>query len=671
MKKLILTLLSLAVVFSCKKDNTPSGQPDQPSGSKATVIRVSAATLSFEALSPESQKVKVFSDGSWTSTAPEWVTLNPNSGSGTVEVTVTVTENEALDGRVGEVVFGPELSSTTNKVSIQQKGNNKVIIKDGKALVQWLGSLNAESLDEAKLGADIDMSGITLVSAEAFSGIFDGDGHSIKNLTNAKGPLFKVNKGEIKNIVIDASCSFKPDSVVFGTIVARNEGIINDCINKANITREISNNVAEMRSNLVAGVVGMSTKAEETISGCKNYGNISLVVTDDGGFTTQGVAGVIALTAGSLSGCENYGDVSLNGGWHTGRACPARIGADGQPDPDGEITSGEIYTTKVSSSVGGVVGYVAGELTNCHNKGNVTWNEYKVEKITTSPARMFAGGVAGNYYGKVTGCTNEGVFTVKALSSDGSEVTSQNHQLAMGAVLGGFNNPANDAQSKNKGVDIENCSNKGKVILNASTSKSWIWLGGIVGYVNSDKYIPSGTMKNCSNTGDFEISGPSKYRIGGLCGVSPHMDGCTNKCTFTINGGNSDSAVGGLIGAHWGVKQKIVNSSTEAVFNSKAAIDLGGLTGDITKSADDSNNHSAIFEGCTVKATITQTGGLAGMLVGWSNADVVKVTMGTSTSPIEVSGTLNGTALTATSPVTTLWCNGYNADLVTMNYVVK
>ena len=194
MKKILFVLLSLAVLFSCDKEKGNNGGGNE-TNTNATVVRLGTQTLTFEAFEAESQTVKVYADGSWTSEAPEWVKLDPASGSGTVTVTVSVSDNESVDGRVGTVIFAPELtSSTTNKLTVQQKGDNKVTIKTGQALAVWLAGLTSESLDEARLAADIDMIGITLVPAEGFAGVLDGGGHSIKNLT-ATGPLFKINKG--------------------------------------------------------------------------------------------------------------------------------------------------------------------------------------------------------------------------------------------------------------------------------------------------------------------------------------------------------------------------------------------------------------------------------------------------------------------------------------------
>lgn len=669
MKKICFVLISIALLACCKKEN---GEPTEP---KATLISVSPTTLLFEAISAEPQTVTVYADGSWTTQAPEWVVLNPsNGGSGEVKVEISVNDNTSKDGRIGDVVFGPELTtSVTNRVAVQQKGDNKIRISTGQELADWLKTLTAESLDEATLENDIDMSGVTFESAIAFAGDFNGNGHAIKNLT-ATRPLFTINKGSIENVVIDATCSFEPDSTVFGTIVARNEGIINDCTNKADVVRKISKNASpanHMRSNLIAGIVGMSTK-DETISNCKNYGDISIIVTDNGGFTTNGVAGVIALTAGSIANCENHGEIKLEGGWHVGRACPARLGSDGNPDPDGEITKGEIYTTKVGASIGGVAGYVKGGLTGCLNKGKVTWKENKLEQISTSPARMFAGGVAGTYYGNCSDCTNEGEFNVISVSSDGSAVENGcNHQLAMGGVFGACNNPAADSPSKNRGLDISNCVNKGAINLELNNCHGWSWFGGVVGYPNGENGECKGTMSACSNTGNITVKGTGRFVVGAIAGTSPNMDGCTNNNTITVEGiGEEDASVGGLIGMHYAQKQVIKNCSTEFTISSSDAPNLSGLIG----CTDDASSHNPVsfsVEGCTVKGSLSTNGGACGMLMGKCFVDGIAITIGTSTAPIEVSGTVNGTTLTSGSPLSLFWGTGYDESKHTLNYVVK
>lgn len=668
MKKVFLVLLSFAAIAACKDPI----DPDNPGGgggenkTAATVVRVGTSTLNFEAIGAEAQTVKIYADGSWTCEGPEWVTIDPKTGDGTVTVTVSVTDNENVDGRIGTVVFAPELGSGPNVLTIQQKGDNKVSIKTGQALAEWLAGLTSESLDEARLASDIDMSGITLVPAEGFSGILDGEGHAIKNL-KASWPLFKVNKGTLKNIVIDESCSFAPDTNVFGAITSRNEGIINDCVNKGSVTLSYAG--GSKISNLIAGLVGMSVNKEAPLSGLKNYGKVAVETEKDKSFTSQGVAGIVAYSLSALAGCENFGEVSLTGGYHTGRACPARDPAD----PD-NIEKGEFYNKKISASVGGVVAYSIGTLDNCKNAGKVSWTETKVESQNTSPARMFAGGVAGCYYGAVTDCSNSGPFEVNVLTSDKSTFDGQNHQLCAGGVFGGVNNPSDDAPSKNRGVSVSGCSNSGAITVDVYTTKDWMHLGGVVGWPASenDNTNPSnwGVMSSCSNSGSITVKGAGQVRVGGIVGVTPYMENCSNTGKISILGIEEFAEIGGIAGHHWGFAQTIKNCSSVADIESAVKVDVGGFFGWVGNKSKESQ--SATVEGGKFAGNITAPEGSdVGMLVGGFAANKIAATIGTSSYPVEVSGSRNGTAITPENAATLLWGINYDESAQSFNYVIK
>ena len=668
MKKFFFLIMSLAVLGGCEKKpggGGGGGGTDTP----ATVVRVAPATLQFEALGAESQTMKVYADGSWTSESPDWVTVSPDSGNGTVTVTISVTDNEDVDGRVGYVVFAPELTSTTNTLTVQQKGDNKVTIKTGAALAEWLSKLTEVSLDEARLAADIDMTGITLVPAENFSGVLDGQGHSIKNLVSTK-PLFLVNSGTLKDIVIDASCSFEPDTLIFGALVARNNGVVKDCINKADVTRTISH--TDKFSNLVAGLIGVSSPKEESgvvISGCKNYGKISLVVKDNGAFTTQGVAGVVSYSLTPLSNCENYGDLSLSGGYHARRACPVRDPLDPE-----NIEKGEFYSKKVSTALGGVVSWAIGPLDKCKNEGKISWTESKVEGMSTSPARIFTGGVAGTYYGAVSDCSNSGELVIKVVSSTGEPFTGQNHQHCMGGVFGAFNNPSDDSPSKNRGCSVSDCTNSGKITVEVNTAKDWAHLGGIVGWPDGENDSKNaslwGVMSNCRNSGDIILKGNGKVRVGGLVGVTPYMENCTNTGKITIEGAQDFAEIGGIAGHHWGFAQTIKNCSSTADIEGTAILDVGGFFGWVGNSSKESQEASV--EGGSFSGKITCLGGSeAGMLVGGFAKNQIKASIGSSVAPVEVSGSVNGTVITSDNAMSLLYGVNYDESAQSFYYVIK
>lgn len=668
MKKFFFLIMSLAVLGACEK-NPGGGGGGGGTDTPATVVRVAPATLQFEAIGAESQTMKVYADGSWTSEAPDWITVSPDSGSGTVTVTISVTDNENVDGRVGSVVFAPELTSTTNTLTVQQKGDNKVTIKTGAALAEWLSKLTEVSLDEARLAADIDMAGITLVPAENFSGVLDGQGHSIKNLVSTK-PLFLVNSGTLKDIVIDASCSFEPDTLIFGALVARNNGVVKDCINKADVTRTISH--TDKFSNLVAGLIGVSSPKEESgvvISGCKNYGKISLVVKDNGAFTTQGVAGVVSYSLTPLSNCENYGDLSLSGGYHARRACPVRDPLDPE-----NIEKGEFYNKKVSAALGGVVSWAIGALDKCKNEGKISWTESKVEGMSTSPARIFTGGVAGTYYGAVSDCSNSGELVIKVVSSTGEPFTDYNHQHCMGGVFGAFNNPVDDSPSKNRGCSVSGCTNSGKITVEVNTARDWAHLGGIVGWPDGENDSKNaslwGVMSNCRNSGDIILKGNGRVRVGGLVGVTPYMENCTNTGKITIEGAHDYAEIGGIAGHHWGFAQTIKNCSSTADIEGAAILDVGGFFGWVGNSSKESQEASV--EGGSFSGKITCLGGSeAGMLVGGFAKNQIKASIGSSVAPVEVSGSVNGTVITSGNAMSLLYGVNYDESAQSFYYVIK
>lgn len=673
MKKLVFVLLMMAALFACKKEN----EGGSASGGNASVIRINPQQLWFEHTGSDGQTVRVVTDGAWTVQAPEWVTVSPSSASGSATVTVTVSDNLGTKGRVGTVIFAPEIESNYNKLEVNQKADYKVDISTGDQFAQWLASLDSESMDEATITADLDMDGIELKSAVDFKGVLDGRDHSIKNLKSSC-PLFRLNRGTLKNIIIDETCAFTPDTIVFGALVSRNEGTVLDCTNKADVTRTID--PGRKQSNLVAGLVGLSVSKTFTLSGCKNYGNISLKVKDDGVFTTNGVAGVVAYTLGNVSHCENYGDISLRGGFQDKRACPVR-----KPGDLDNIEVGEFYKQKVGSSVGGVVAYVIGTLGDCSNSGKVSWTETTVDQATDSPGRLFTGGVAGTYYGKVNDCVNDGELEIKVHTSNGQAFTGKNHQLAVGGVLGAMNNPSKDAPSDNRGVDITNCINRGIITWDVYSAASWTWLGGVVGWPNGEDRICRGTLRNCSNSGDITVTGLSRARFGGIAGMCPHMDGCSNTGNITISGSNKDSNVGGLAGVHNGTRQVLKNCTVQAIVTS--AVAMNGISAGIghIKNADQDEQQegnvepSCTWEGGSVNGTVRcdVTCPAVGLVVGASSPDAsgdgsfTKVKIGTAAAAVTVSGSVNGENVTSGNAPTLLWGANYNTEYHSLNYVVQ
>lgn len=113
-----LALVCSLSLWSCKDD--------EDTMSKAVLASVS--NLFFEATDPTSQTITVVSDANWVAETPEWITVEPMSGTaGVTEVTFTVLDNVRDDQidtpRVGEVVFRGNILRSRVVVKVQQEGD--------------------------------------------------------------------------------------------------------------------------------------------------------------------------------------------------------------------------------------------------------------------------------------------------------------------------------------------------------------------------------------------------------------------------------------------------------------------------------------------------------------------------------------------------------------------
>ena len=240
-------------------------------------------------------------------------------------------------------------------------------------------------------------------SASPYTGIFDGQNHTISGLyfnqeDSYDVGLFSRNNGKIANAGILDSY-FYGTSKVGGVCGNNYTGTITNCYNTGSVSG---------LGNL-GGVSGYNYTG--SITNCYNTGNVS------------GSSGFV----GGVSGCNSKGTIinSYNAGSVSGLECVGGVSGD---NDTGSIT--DCYNIgSVSGSegyVGGVNGWNKGSITNCYNVGSVSGTEH------------YVGGVNGyNDGGTITNCYNTGS------SVSGSE------------YVGGVN-------GRNKGT-ITNCYNTGSV----------------------------------------------------------------------------------------------------------------------------------------------------------------------------------------------------------------
>ncbi|MCM1477966.1 MAG: hypothetical protein NC045_08655, partial [Bacteroides sp.] len=113
----LVTLIGFA--FTACDDDDDSGV--------AKAVLASTGNLTYEATSAPGQIITVYSDATWTCEHPDWVTVEPETGSGTTEVRITVADN-LRDGtpdnpRKADVVFKGVTKASEAHVIVRQDGD--------------------------------------------------------------------------------------------------------------------------------------------------------------------------------------------------------------------------------------------------------------------------------------------------------------------------------------------------------------------------------------------------------------------------------------------------------------------------------------------------------------------------------------------------------------------
>ncbi len=331
-----------------------------------------------------------------------------------------------------------------------------------------------------------------------FTGVFDGDGHSITglyieydgNFSNVVGLFGYVVGGKVENLnLVDVDISTKSTVEMFtggivgllqgGTVTnctvsgevegdsntggivgeVSGGGSVGDVINRASVTGVaspfLSTNGGHAEVALkVGGIVGSSEGA--AVDGATNAGSVR-VDAAGGGENSFGSAGGIVGHGehSSITNSENSGDITAS---------------------DRSMTSYPLYVTIAS---GGIVG--SGDMltiASCVNTADVlTYNSSEMVSA------CYAGGIIGTDIapdfgagGQITRCSNSGSV----------EVTAREGATAMvGGIAGGT------------GATLESCKNEGKVL--GSTSN---YEGAIDGYAGGVAGLCVGTVNSCYNVGE-------------------------------------------------------------------------------------------------------------------------------------------------------------------------
>ena len=532
---------------------------------------------------------------------------------------------------------------------------------------------------EVKLGADLDLTGVTLDPINSFDGIFNGQGYALKNWTSSKG-LFVLNSGTVKNIVIDESCKLTlpviTAAAMIGFVVDQNTGLVSGCVNNADITL---NHEADLALQYKVGaIVGYSSGAGK-VSNCINNGDITMTfpAITAGSDYLGGVVGNTSMddaASVAVENCINNGDLTF-----TVKGASKNVylgGISGACNSRGVINNcinnGVVVYNFIAGgsgaypNVGGIVGYTACTINDCKNYGDVTFYS---EGDLTRPA---VAGIAGYVSRTVKGCDNYGNISAKgnkfakAASASGGGVGGEQWP-AFAGCFGCVGTVASNGTA-----DISDCNNYGKVLVVNPNGSCRFAAAGVVGE-------PCGNVKNCHNYGDVDVTGGSQVYLGGVVGyhylaTDKVMENCSNEGdvilregTYFYGGGGDVSGaayqyVGGLVGSYNAYTNfKATNCVNKGEVKSvcRLPVLIGGLVGCIRGTFENCENYGDVINENGYGTKLSATAGIAGFGGGSSLncANYGNVTMTNVTGLYAASALLGVVGNTEQSHVgTTLKC---------------
>ena len=395
----------------------------------------------------------------------------------------------------------------------------------------------------------------------------------------------------------------------------------------------------------IGGCLGQSCLAataegEEIFTNLKNYGQINLKGTMDGGSASTNVGGVICYINGNaaklynyaeatitvdlkasssnfnvggivvdadshLVDVENHADINISGPT-AGDTNSAFIGGLVAQHANASnrtncINSGNINfsttSTPTSIAIGGL--FVSGvrlNCLNCHNSGNITVGSFGLNTADNKDANFTCGGIfarlmdAANHVA-LSNCTNSGNISIDGSNCDGT--------ISVGGIFANMTAKATTLQVVGDSANNIGLVNSGNITVKGtgktvSTTTPWLTVGGIFAQTNKAFVASgkewSGIVKNTGNV-DVTISINQNTYIGGLIGLINNSGAAAalSGANFTNTGNVTCSGVvptthsiGGLVGLG---KSHITNASVHCDIQAYKFTKLGIVTGGVRSDA--------------------------------------------------------------------------------------
>lgn len=429
----------------------------------------------------------------------------------------------------------------------------------------------------------------------AFTGTFDGDGHTIVGL-QAKGGIFgKLGSGAVvKNINIASS-------VFTGNNIGDSVGAV----------------AAENNGGSISGISGYGN----TIKGSGGYIG-GLVGKNYGGISNSNDQSTVIAGAGTVAG----GIAGVNG------TNADKGGTIDNVQSNSAVTTGVLAKDQYASNLGGIVG-----------KNEMLLDKYNINNVSAhgitgkTGNTKTSGGIVGTNEGRISNAYNESII-------HGSEniggVAGKNGTQTSNSKLTELNDVANaveiigDAGSQNVGglVGMQDhaTTNQGR---NTGAITGCTNVGGMVGYNTAGSYL-----NNLENSPQATITGITN--VGGIAGVNEGVISADDQLNL-VNSGRiyGWENVGGIAGKNSGkidnvnsnINLYVIDEPTRTALKGTAVITpnaqfFGGVTGENVGIITNATNRARVdaaqasYVGGIVGKN-TSDGGKVGQLLGMGNSN--------------------------------------------------
>lgn len=251
-----------------------------------------------------------------------------------------ITENDISQLHLtGDYAQGKELYLENNAVKIRTSQpaveQEPYEISTPEQLMEFAALVNGGNNGaNAVLTADIDMSGQSwtgIASNKDYTGVFDGQGHTIFNLTGTEG-LFANNSGTVKNVRLE-NVSITREGGNLGAVVGVNTGTVFNCFSSGSITGTGTNawSIGGLVGHNNGGILSGSASSC-TVSG-KTTGGLVGSNWHDGNHSHGAITACIytGIAANPVEGDNHYSNNTnvyykdINGNW---KSYPSNTAAD-------------------------------------------------------------------------------------------------------------------------------------------------------------------------------------------------------------------------------------------------------------------------------------------------------------------------------------------------------